>query len=306
MGPARGNPYSEENGQVVASGDFHTHTLHSDGILNPTEVVKRAAANGVRVLAVTDHDTTDGLAEADEAARAAGVRLIAGVELSADGNDGSDYHLLGYFPSVAATLSDSGFQSQLQSYRDGRQLRGRLMLDRLAALEMPLEWDRVLAIAGEAAVSRPHVAQAMIERGYAASVRDAFDRFLHDGGPVAAKREKLPPHGAIKLISAAGGAAVLAHPCFLPEPEAAVAELMQAGLTGVEVYYKNLGPDEVDRFATLATKLRLIASGGSDYHGIHDDEREPGDITFENARVDEFVTGLEAQWRATRKSEQVR
>ena len=282
----------------MALGDFHTHTRHSDGLLAPTELVKQAAANGVEVLAVTDHDTTAGLAEAEAAARSANVRLIAGVELSADGDDG-DYHLLGYFPSVTAVLANRAFQDQLHAYRVGRQQRGRVMLEKLAALGMPLGWERLLAIAGPAAVGRPHIAQAMVEQGYVASVRDAFDRYLHDDGPVAAEREKLPPRSAIELIRAAGGVAVLAHPCFLPNPAAAVTALKPAGLAGLEVYYKNLSLEEIDTFATLAESTDLIASGGSDYHGIHDDERNPGDIPFEDAKVDQFVDGLEARWQAT-------
>ncbi len=287
----------------MALGDFHTHTRHSDGILAPTELVKQAAANGVEILAVTDHDTTAGLAEAEAAARPANVRLIAGVELSADGDDGADYHLLGYFPSVTAVLANSAFQDQLHAYRVGRQQRGRVMLEKLTALGMPLGWERLLAIAGPAAVGRPHIAQAMVEQGYVASVRDAFDRYLHDDGPAAAEREKLPPRSAIELIRAAGGVAVLAHPCFLPNPAEAVTALKPAGLAGLEVYYKNLSLEEIDTFATLAESTDLIASGGSDYHGIHDDERNPGDIPFEDAKVDQFVDGLEARWQATAQPE---
>ena len=287
----------------MALGDFHTHTHHSDGLLSPAELVRRAGGNGVEVLAVTDHDTTAGLAEAEAAAQSANIRLIAGVELSADGDDGADYHLLGYFPSVPAVLANGKFQDQLHAYRVGRQQRGRVILERLAALGMPLAWERLLAIAGPAAVGRPHIAQAMVERGYVASVREAFDRYLHDDGPVAAEREKLPPSGAIELIRSAGGVAVLAHPCFLPGPAAAVTALKLAGLAGLEVYYKNLSQDEISAFAALAESADLIASGGSDYHGIHDDERNPGDIPFADAKVHQFIDGLEAQWQATVKPE---
>ena len=287
----------------MALGDFHTHTHHSDGLLAPAELVRRAAANSVEVLAVTDHDTTAGLAEAETAARSANVRLIAGVELSADGDDGADYHLLGYFPSVPAVLANGTFQDQLHAYRVGRQQRGRILLEKLAALGMPLDWERLLAIAGPAAVGRPHIAQAMVEQGYVASVREAFDRYLHDEGPVAAEREKLPPQSAVELIRAAGGVAVLAHPCFLPNPAAAVTALKPAGLAGLEVYYKNLSPEEIGTFAALAESTDLIASGGSDYHGIHDDECDPGDIPFADAEVYQFVDGLEARWQATAQLE---
>ncbi len=278
----------------MARADFHTHTTHSDGILSPTALVEKAAANGVTILSVTDHDSTDGITEAQQAGSRLGVHIVPGVELSADAPDGSDIHMLGYFQRV----DDPPLQAQLRLYREGRQRRGRVLLEKLQELEMPLDWARVLTIAGEAAVGRPHVALAMVERGYVESVREAFDRYLHDGGPVAAPREKLPPEGAIQLIGAAGGVAVLAHPCFLPDPESTLALLVSAGIQGIEVYYKGIAPEEIARFAEMAARHGLIASGGSDYHGLHDDEREPGDISFADADVDRLVAALESHWAA--------
>ena len=275
--------------------DFHTHSRHSDGLLSPAALVDMAAANGVTVLALTDHDTTAGVAEAIAAGRRVGVRVIPGVEISADLPDGSDAHLLGYFSRV----DDPAFQSQLQAYRAGRQQRGRTMLAKLEALGMPLAWEWVLAIAGEAAVGRPHVAQALVERSYVGSIREAFDRFLYTGGPADADREKLAPAEAIRLIRRSGGVAVLAHPFFLPDPESAIRTLVPAGLQGVEVYYKNAAREEVARFAAMAAAHGLEAGGGSDYHGIHDDEVEPGRFPFPDAAVDRLLTFMEAQWAAT-------
>lgn len=276
----------------MAIGDFHTHSRHSDGVLTPAELIRRAGANGVRSLALTDHDTTAGVAEAQRTGEAIGMRVIPGVELSADLPDGGDAHILGYFPSV----EQPRLQAQLAHYREGRTSRGRTMLAKLAALGMPLRWERVLEIAGEAAVGRPHVAQALVEGGHVGSVREAFDRYLRTGGPADAPREKLPPEEAITLIRESGGVAALAHPSFLPDAESAVAALAAAGLEGLEVYYKNYPPEEVERYRALADAHGLVPAGGSDYHGIHDDEREPGDIPFAEADVARFLATLEAAW----------
>ena len=278
----------------MAIGDFHNHSNHSDGILSPQALVRRAAANGVRTMALTDHDTTAGVRDALAAGADAGLRVISGVELSADLPDGGDAHLLGYF----RTIDQPRLQSQLASYREGRMRRGRTMLAKLADLDMELRWERVLEIAGEAAVGRPHVAQALVEAGHVESVREAFDRYLHTGGPADAQREKLPPEEALALIHECRGVSVLAHPNFLPDAEAAVARLAAAGLQGIEVYYKNYTPEQVETYAELAQLHGLIAAGGSDYHGIHDDEREPGDIPFPDDAVERFVAFLEQHWDA--------
>ena len=278
----------------MAIGDFHTHSNRSDGILAPAALMRRAASNGVRVVALTDHDTTEGIAEAQQAADEAGVRLIPGLELSADLPDGGDAHILGFFTSI----DQPRLQTQLATYREGRMARGKTMLAKLAALGMDLRWERVLEIAGEAAVGRPHVAQALVEGGHAESVRDAFDRYLHTGGPADAQREKLPPEEAIALIHEGGGVAVLAHPSFLPDAGLAVEQLVAAGLDGLEVYYKNYTPEEVGTYRALADTHGLTPSGGSDYHGIHDDEREPGDIPFSDEDMQRFLAFLEDRWLA--------
>ena len=276
----------------MANGDFHTHSNRSDGILSPAALIRRAAANGVRTIALTDHDTTEGVSEAAQAAAEAGIRLIPGLELSADLPDGGDAHILGYF----TTIEQPALQAQLAAYRDGRMARGKTMLAKLSELGMELSWDRVLEIAGEAAVGRPHVAEALVEVGHVESVRDAFDRFLHTGGPADAQREKLPPEEAIALIRDAGGVAVLAHPSFLPDAGTAVVQLTAAGLEGLEVYYKNYTPEEVAGYRALADEHGLVPAGGSDYHGIHDDEREPGDIPFNAEDVARFLEFLRKSW----------
>ena len=170
------------------------------------------------------------------------------------------------------------------------------MLVKLRELGMLLEWERVLEIAGEAAVGRPHVAQALVERNYVASVREAFDKYLHTGGPADAQREKLPPEAALRLIRESGGVAVLAHPSFLPNPDAAVGQLAGAGLQGMEVFYKNYTEDEIARFGAMAESHGLFPLGGSDYHGIHDDEREIGAIPLADDVIDAFLQFAQRAW----------
>ncbi len=286
----------------MARADLHTHSRYSDGILPPAALVGRAAANGVETLALTDHDSTAGLAEAVAAGARQGVRIIPGVELSTDLPDGQDAHLLGYFPSAAA-VADAAFQAQLARYRVGREQRGRTILEKLAALGCPLDWERVRAIAGEAAVGRPHVALALVERGYVASVREAFDRFLHNDGPADAPRDKLPPAAAIRLIRSIGGIAVLAHPLTLRDWERVLVDLLALGVQGVETYYKRSTPEEIARVRAVVGLHRMLPTGGSDFHGLHDDECDPGQIPFPDEAVQRFLHAADAQWALYREAQ---
>src|SRR3989442_744334 len=185
---------------AVSSGDFHTHSTCSDGKLSPKALVDLAASRGVRVLALTDHDTVDGLAAARAAAaRHADFILVPGVELSCD-VPGTEVHMLGLFIDA----QNAEFQSQLEGFRQGRIERATKMVDALRALGAPIEWSRVQEIAGEASVGRPHVAQALLERGHVQTFEEAFDRFLGRNGPAYVERAKLAPREAITMIRAAG------------------------------------------------------------------------------------------------------
>jgi predicted metal-dependent phosphoesterase TrpH len=284
----------------MARGDFHLHSTASDGTSAPADVVALAASRGVEVLALTDHDTTAGIKAAQRAGNAAEIRVIAGIEISTDLPDGGDAHILGYFPTPAnnAAVGGDAFQIQLRRYREGRQARGLTILAKLDALSLSLSWDRVLAIAGEAAVGRPHVAAAMVEAGYVETVPEAFDLYLYSGGPGDAPREKLPPPQALQLIRDAGGVPVLAHPRYLPDPEGTIASLSGHGLQGIEVYYKNHDPHDIARFDRLAKEHGLIATGGSDFHGTKADEHLPGDLPLPPDRVNTFLAFLEQEWSA--------
>lgn len=273
----------------MAVGDFHLHSTASDGVRSPTWVIETAAARGVRHLALTDHDTTAGLTEAQEAAHRLGVGFVPGIEIGADYR-GRDVHLLGYgidpdSPSLQAFL---GWQ------RDGRARRMELAVERLAEHGITIDLGRVRAIAGGASIGRPHLARALVEAGYVGSVQEAFDSWLAEGQPGYVARDRLGPQEAIEVIHRAGGVAVAAHPLFLGEAYAEIVrELAPMGLDGVETYYKHYDPDTVAAHERLAASLGLAMSGGSDYHGLgNPNDREIGDIPFPQDAVEAFLRFL--------------
>lgn len=245
------------------SVDLHTHSTISDGVLAPGELVDQAAAAGVRIMALTDHDSTDGVAEAARAARGhAGFTLIPGIELSTDVPQG-EVHVLGYFIDI----EDRQLQSTLVSFRNDREGRARRMVERLADLGMPVRWERVLQIAGEGSIGRPHVAQALVEAGHVGSVREAFDRYIGRNGPAYVERARMAPAEAIALIRRFGGLAALAHPRESPNLDTLLPELVVAGLAGMEVYYGLYPPLERDVLLSLCRRHGILPTGGSDYHG---------------------------------------
>ena len=270
----------------MSSGDFHTHSTRSDGTLTPAELVDLAASRGVRVMALTDHDTLDGLPEAAAAAaHHRGFLLVPGVELSCD-VPGTEVHMLGLFVDPA----NQRLRAELERFRAGRVERGRRMTEALDRLGVPIEWARVQEIAGEASIGRPHVARALVERGHVATIGEAFERYLGRNGPAYAEREKLTPAQAIAMIREAGGLAVFAHPTFTNDHERVAAELAEDGLFGLEAYYQAYAPYVVQSLRALAERHGLFALGGSDYHALsRDDEREPGDIPLPDAVVTAFL-----------------
>ena len=252
--------------------DLHLHTTCSDGRLTPTQLVELVAAKGIVVAAITDHDSTEGIAEALEAAsRFPQLTIIPGVELSTD-IPGNEVHVLGYF----IRYEDAAFQQTLRSFRDGRVDRAREMVDKLAALGLPLDWERVFELA-QGAVGRPHIAQAMVERGYITYPQEAFTHYIGRNGPAYAERAKMTPVEAVEYIKAVGGAAVLAHPHVVDNVESLLPELTEAGLAGMEVYYKEYTPRDIETFGAMADRHGLLRCGGSDYHAVGTPgEEEPG------------------------------
>lgn len=283
----------------MAKGDFHLHSTASDGVHTPTWVMETAAAKGVRSLSLSDHDTTDGYEEARIAAERLGLRLIPGLEMSTDLGK-SDVHLLGYGFDVEA----KPLQEFMRWQREGRLTRVHTIVSILREYGMPITVERVLEIAGDATVGRPHVARALLEAGHVASVQEAFDLWLGNNKPADVNREKLEPIDAIKIVHENGGVVFVAHAVFIGEdyPEA-IGQLARWGADGLETYYKHYTPEVVAEHEVIAERLGIARSGGSDYHGLgNPDDREIGDIPFPDEQVDAFLAFLESKGVNTGKA----
>ena len=254
--------------------DLHLHTTHSDGTLNPTELVDLCAGNGLRVIAISDHDSTEGVAEAQDAAVRHGIEVIPAIELSTDVPD-NEIHMLGYF----VDMEDTGFQDLLRSFRAGREDRGREMVERLCKLGLEIAWEEVERIADGAAVGRPHIAQAMIERGYVSEWQEAFERYIGRTGPAYVERTRLEPEEAVQVLLDNGALPVMAHPLYYEREDTQilrgiVSQLKDAGMVGLEVHYGEFSGEEIQMLANIAAELDLIPCGGSDYHA----SGKPGEI----------------------------
>jgi len=241
-----------------------TIDLASDGRLSPTELIQLVAKQGLETISITDHDSTEGLAEAYEAAKEFPyMRIIPGIEMSAD-IPGDEVHVLGYF----LDYHDVEFQGMLTELRRGRVGRAQVMVEKLIALGKPVEWERVLHFAGDGTVGRPHIALAMVEAGYFKEPKEAFEEYLGNDGLAYYDRPKLNPTESVAMIRKVGGVPVLAHPTFMNDMEAGIASLKKEGLVGMEVYYAQYDDDTVRHLARLAREYDLIPCGGSDYHGL--------------------------------------
>ncbi|MFC1962259.1 PHP domain-containing protein [Chloroflexota bacterium] len=246
--------------------DLHVHSNASDGRFSPEEIVQKAAALGLTALALADHDSVAGVAPAVRAATAfPGLTVIPNVEISTDTDDG-EVHVLGYF----IDHTDAGLNANLEGFRNSRLTRVRKMLARLNDLGMPVAWQRVRELAGDGSFGRPHVARAMLEKGYITSFREAFEKYIGYGGPAYVPREKMTPDEAIDLILRARGLPGLAHPFTMANVAAMVAKLKEAGLVALEAYYNGYTPGQRKTLVSLAQKYHLITTGGSDYHGLDD------------------------------------
>jgi predicted metal-dependent phosphoesterase TrpH len=271
--PRRKTRHGGEPTPIAGGGtsivDLHTHTSRSDGILEPAALVRDVAASGVRHLSITDHDTLGGFRELRASPDIPnGLELIAGVEINAIARgiplqDG-ELHILGFGMDPA----DEAFEAALAAQRASRRRRFERTIARLAEIGMPIDaFVADIDLARDDALGRPTVARALIAAGYAESVEDAFRRLIGWGGPAYVPREGLGPVAAIEAIAAAGGVPVLAHFSEAPGQLGLLRELRDAGLRGLEVYYRTFSPDTVGLVADVATRLGFVATGGSDYHG---------------------------------------
>lgn len=221
-----------------------------------------ALERGLRAIAITDHDSVEGIAAALAAAQGAGLQVIPGVEISTDVPKG-EVHLLGYYLDT----QNAELQATLARLRESRAQRGERMVQKLGALGMPISWERVKEIANGGSVGRPHVARALLEAGYVGSMQDAFSRYIGREGPAYVERYKLTPAEATALVVRLGGLPVLAHPAEIKNLGELLPQLVDAGLVGIESYYTGYTPEMTAGLLKLAAQYNLVATGGSDFHG---------------------------------------
>lgn len=248
---------------MTAYADLHLHTTKSDGNLSPSELIQLIEKTSLQVVSITDHDSTEGIAEAIEATSTnTSLEIIPGIELGTD-VPGTEIHILGHWIDPV----DSMLQNHLEEFRTGRETRARRTVEKLATFGIDIEIDRVFEIA-QGAVGRPHIAQAMVEKGYITYPQQAFEKYLGKNGLAYVSRNVLSPREAITLIRNAKGVATLAHPREAENVESLLPNMVDAGLAGIEIYYKDYSEVDKARFRKLADRYNLIALGGTDYHAF--------------------------------------
>ncbi|HHV71766.1 MAG TPA: PHP domain-containing protein [Clostridia bacterium] len=241
--------------------DLHIHTTASDGVLSPEEVVKQAASIGLKAIAITDHDTTDGIFPAVKAGNIHNLEVIPGVEINTE-YDNEEIHLLGYYLDYELPF----FQELLVKLRNDREERAKKMVDILEKLGKPISLLRLKEISQNSAVGRPHIARCLVEAGYVSSNKEAFDTLIGKGRPAYVPRFKLTPTDAVKFIRKANGIPVLAHPGENFDLQY-LKELIKNGLLGLEVFHSDHSNQTKIKLKKIALQYNLIITGGSDFHG---------------------------------------
>lgn len=266
--------------------DLHTHSQASDGMQPPAENVKLAKQRGLSAVALTDHDTVAGVAEAQRAGHEYGIDVVAGVEISTRA-DGKDIHVLGYYVNT----EDEKFLERLRGLREAREERNHLIIAKLQELGLEISWQEVIDGLGrplepDESIGRPHMADVLVRKGYAADMRDAFNRYLAEGQPGYVSVPRVAPEDACQWIKDADGAAVIAHPGLYRDDELVRRILVDAHPDGIEVVHSDHGPEEERRYAELAREFGLIQTGGSDYHGVRQGVVFHGDLGSKTVTVD--------------------
>lgn len=243
--------------------DLHVHTTASDGILTPAEVIMLACQCGLRGIAITDHDTVNGVIDPNlfKLARKNEIEVIAGIEINTDYED-EEVHILGYFIDVR----EPQLLKRLEEIKQARVERMVKIVDRLHHMGIDISLRSVYKIAGTGAVGRPHIAMVMIENGYAATIKEVFDKYLRRGGLAYVPRYRLLLDEAMTLIKNAGGVAILAHPGLIKN-KMVIEKVMNMGVEGMEVFYPEHTNAETSQFLNMARQRKLLVTGGSDFHG---------------------------------------
>ncbi len=263
--------------------DLHLHSTYSDGKLTPEELVSFCYSKGLRTIALSDHDSTEGIQEGRRAACAQDIDLIPALELSAS-HKGLEIHLLGYFIDIEMKY----LQDILADFRGERDSRGEKIIKNLSNDGVDLSWAKVRDLATGGSVGRPHIAQALIEDGYVSSHREAFDKYIGKSCPAFVERMLMDSKEALKLLRDCGGVSVLAHPLYwglksdredIPGLNNVVGQLIEHGLDGIEVYYGGYDENQIKRLESIAKEFSLIPCGGTDYHAFGQvGEALPGDM----------------------------
>jgi predicted metal-dependent phosphoesterase TrpH len=264
--------------QTPGRCDLHTHTQASDGMQPPAENVRLAYEKGLSAVAITDHDTVSGVAEALEAGKQYGITVVPGVEISTRAG-GKEIHVLGYYINTEQEL----FLSRLEEQRNTRLGRNEAIIERLRGLGIEITLEQVLSGMGrelkpDESVGRPHIADELVRLGAAVDMRDAFDKYLAEGAAAYVSPQRITPEVACQWIHEAGGAAVLAHPGIYGDDELVRRIAGTGNLRGIEVYHSDHGPAEHERYLALAEEFGLLVTGGSDFHGARQGVIFHGDI----------------------------
>ncbi len=246
--------------------DLHVHSIASDGSMSPAEVVRYAREKGLSAIALTDHDTVDGVEEALEEGKRSGIEVIPGIEISVEYKP--EMHILGFFPRIEGYCA---IGKELETVRAGREERNGKIINRLNELGIDIKIEEVKSVAMGDVTGRPHIARVLVNKGYAGNMDEAFEKYLGKSGRAYFKRFGLKPEDGIKAIRNSGGLPVIAHPVFLrksyAEMDSLLAELKGYGLAGIEALYSENSREDTGNFLRLAIKHDLIVTGGSDFHG---------------------------------------
>ena len=250
--------------------DLHTHSKASDGTLTPTDLVRLAKQQGLSALALTDHDTIAGAAEAALAARCEGIDFLPGIEISAEFPQPGTLHILGY----GIDPQSASLQLMTRELIDGRDTRNPKIIDRLRQIGVPITMEEVETQAAGGVVGRPHIAAVLLKKGLVSSIKQAFDVYLGHGGSAYFDKERLSPARAIGMIHDAGGVAVVAHPSQLrtendAQLERVIKDLIDLGLDGIEVLHSDHSETQIKKYTELADRYRVLKTGGSDFHGMN-------------------------------------
>jgi len=245
---------------VTRKVDLHSHTNLSDGFNSPEELIHKAKNVGIEILSITDHDSVNAIEEATTLGSDVGVEIIPGVEISSDLR-GIEVHILGYFVDI----TNKEFEQYLMFFREQRVRRASRIVDKLNQLGLVMSLDDVMKIAKRSAVGRPHIAQALLQKGFVKSYQEAFNKYIKNGGPAYEKKVHLSPQSAFKIISDAGGLSFIAHPGNMSQN--LIKELIDAGADGIEIIHPSQSKDLTRFYRGIVNEYFLLESGGSDFHG---------------------------------------